>query len=144
MQVRKWDLDKDYPILSDWCKKRNWDLPIPKEMLPKLGTIIVDEKPICAAGLFIDINSSFGFMYGIFSCPEVGKIKLFKGMKLLINNIKKQALQNNIKLIYTITGEDSLHKLYTKYMNMICCESKVKSYIINLNENKYKNLDWIS
>ena len=24
MQARKWDLDKDYPILSDWCKERNW------------------------------------------------------------------------------------------------------------------------
>ena len=101
-------------------------------------------KPICAGGLFIDKNSSFGFMYGLFSCPNYNKIKLFKAMKMCINNIKKQALDNNIKLIYTITGENSLDKLYTKHMDMTCCENNIKSYIINLDKNKYKNLDWIS
>ena len=27
---------------------------------------------------------------------------------------------------------------------MSTCENNVKSYVINLNKNKYKNLDWIS
>jgi len=27
---------------------------------------------------------------------------------------------------------------------MELCEKSVKSYVINLNKNKYKNLDWIS
>ena len=144
MLIRDWDLNKDYTIISEWCKQRNWDLPIPKEMLPSVGTMIETIKPICAGGLFIDKNSSFGFMYGLFSCPNYNKIKLFKAMKMCINNIKKQALDNNIKLIYTITGESSLDKLYTKHMDMTCCENNIKSYIINLDKNKYKNLDWIS
>ena len=143
MQIRQWNLNKDYIVLTSWCKKHNWDLPMPKESLPKLGIIIEDNKPLCAAGLFIDRYSNFGFMYGIFSCPEVSKIKLFKAMKLLVNGIKREALKNKIKLIYTITGEDSLDKLYTKHLNMICCGTNVKSYIINLDKNKYKNLDWI-
>jgi len=80
----------------------------------------------------------------LFSNPEIGKIKLFKAMKLCIQEIEKQAIKNKLGLVYTITGESSLDKLYTKHMGMITCENNVKSYVINLNKNKYKNLDWIS
>ena len=58
--------------------------------------------------------------------------------------IKKQATKNKLGLVYTITGESPLNKLYTKHMDMELCEKSVKSYVINLNKNKYKNLDWIS
>ena len=58
--------------------------------------------------------------------------------------IKKQAIKNKLGLVYTITGEPTLNKLYTKYMDMEICEKSVKSYVINLNKKKYKNLDWIS
>jgi len=144
MQIKKWDLSKDYPIISKWCKDRKWDLSIPKEMLPPLGIIVSDVKKICAAGLYIDKKAKFGFMYGLFSNPKIGKIKLFKAMKLCIQEIEKQAIKNKLGLVYTITGESSLDKLYTKHMGMITCENNVKSYVINLNKNKYKNLDWIS
>ena len=65
-------------------------------------------------------------------------------MKLCVDEIKKQAVKNKLGLVYTITGESSLDKLYTKHMNMQLCEKNVKSYVINLNKKKYKNLDWIS
>jgi hypothetical protein len=144
MQVRKWNVKKDYPSILKWCNQRDWDSPIPQETLPAIGVIVTDKEDICAAGLFVDKTSKLGFMWGIFSNPKTSKIKLFKAMKMCISNIKKQALDNNIKLIYTITGENSLDKLYTKHMDMTCCENNIKSYIINLDKNKYKNLDWIS
>ena len=144
MQVKKWDLSKDYSIFSKWCKDRKWDLAIPKEMLPPLGIIISDKGKICAAGLYIDKKAKFGFMYGLFSNPKTSKIKLFKAMKLCVQEIEKQAINNKLGLVYTITGELSLDKLYTKHMGMSTCENNVKSYVINLNKNKYKNLDWIS
>jgi len=65
-------------------------------------------------------------------------------MKLCVEEIKKQAIKNKLGLVYTITGESPLNKLYTKYMDMEICEKSVKSYVINLNKKKYKNLDWIS
>ena len=144
MQARKWDLDKDYPILSDWCKERNWDTPMPKEVLPIKGIVIEDgiKQIICAAGLYIDKESKFGYMYGIFSRPKTGKIKLFKAMKICVEEVKKEAENNKLRLVYTTTGESSLDKLYTKYMGMNYCENNIKSYVMNL--NKYKNLDWIS
>ena len=144
MQSRKWDLDKDYSILSDWCKERNWDTPMPKEVLPVRGIVIEDgvKQVICAAGLYIDEKSKFGFMYGIFSRPGTGKIKLFKAMKMCVEEIKKQATKNKLSFVYTITGENALHKLYGKHMSMHLCENNINSYIMNLKNNK--NLDWIS
>ena len=54
MQTRKWIIKKDYPFISNWCKQRDWDSSIPKEILPAVGVIVIDQDPICAAGLFVD------------------------------------------------------------------------------------------
>tara|TARA_R110000782_G_scaffold68489_1_gene137756 strand:+ start:57 stop:491 length:435 start_codon:yes stop_codon:yes gene_type:complete len=144
MQIEKWNLNKHYLTISKWCKEHKWDLPIPKEMLPPLGVIVIEEEEICAAGLYVDKKAKFGFMYGIFSNPKTSKIKLFKAMKLCLKEIEKQATKNKLGMVYTITGEPSLDKLYTKHMDMKLCENNVKSYVMNLNKKKYKNLDWIS
>ena len=144
MQAKKWNLTKDYSTISKWCKQHKWDLSIPKEMLPPLGVIISEKEKICAAGLYIDKKAKFGFMYGLFSNPKTSKLKLFKAMKLCLKEIENQAIKNKLGMVYTITGEPSLNKLYTKHMDMKLCENNVKSYVINLNKKKYKNLDWIS
>ena len=144
MQAKKWNLIKDYSTISKWCKQHKWDLSIPKEMLPPLGVIISEKEKICAAGLYIDKKAKFGFMYGLFSNPKTSKLKLFKAMKLCLKEIENQAIKNKLGMVYTITGEPSLNKLYTKHMDMKVCENNVKSYVMNLNKKKYKNLDWIS
>ena len=142
MQVRKWNVKKDYPSILKWCQQRDWDSPIPKETLPVMGVMVTDEEDICAAGLFIDKTSKLGFMWGIFSNPKVSKVKLFKAMKMCVEKIKKEAKNNKLSLVYTITGENSLDKLYTKYIDMKLCENNVKSYVMNL--KNYENLDWLS
>jgi len=129
MQVKKWDLSKDYSIISKWCKDRKWDLAIPKEMLPPLGIIVSDKEKICAAGLYIDKKAKFGFMYGLFSNPKTSKIKLFKAMKLCVQSIEKQAIKN---------------KLFTNHMGMSTVENNVKGYVMSGGRDRYKNLDWIS
>ena len=144
MQARKWNVKKDYPFISEWCKQRDWDSSIPQEILPAVGVIVVDQDPICAAGLFVDKTSKLGFMWGIFSNPKTGKIKLFKAMKMCVEGIKKQATKNKLSVVYTITGENALHKLYGKHMGIKMCENNINSYIMDVQKNKYKNLDWIS
>jgi len=143
MKYRAWDLAQDYPILEKWCEEHKWDSVIPKEMLPPLGVIIVDEKEICAAGLYVDKKAKFGFMYGIFSNPKTSKIKLFKAMKMCLKEIEKQARKNKLGMVYTITAEKALEKLYIKHGGMEYGEKNVKSYIMNLNKKKYNNLDWL-
>ena len=142
MQSKKWNVNKNYSIIFDWCKQYGWDTAIPKEVLPKVGVIVVDKEPVCAAGLFIDKTSRLGFMWGIFSNPKINKIKLVKGMKLCIEEIKKQANKNKLSFVYTITGEKALHKLYEKNSQIDLCENNIKSYIMALNNSK--KLDWIS
>lgn len=137
---RLWQLNKDYPVLKKWFKDHNWESPIPKEVLPKLGIIIDD---ICAAGLHIDKSSKMGLMYGIFSNPNTSKIVLFKAMKECVEGIKELAKQKKLTYIYTITGEKALHKLYEKHLCLTKRENTINSYIIDLT-NKNKNLDWIS
>jgi len=144
MQARKWNVKKDYPFISEWCKQRDWDSSIPQEILPAVGVIVVDQDPICAAGLFVDKTSKLGFMWGIFSNPKISKIKLFKAMKMCVEGIKKQATKNKLSVVYTITGENALHKLYGKHMGIKMCENNINSYIMDVQKNKYKNLDWIS
>ena len=144
MLARKWNVKKDYPLILQWCQQRDWDSPIPQETLPAIGVMITDKEAICAAGLFVDKTSKLGFMWGIFSNPKVSKIKLFKAMKMCVEEIQKQATKNKISLVYTITGESALHKLYGKHMGMHLCENNINSYIMNLNKKKYKNLDWIT
>ena len=114
MQPRKWNVNKDYSIIFNWCKQYNWDAVIPKEVLPKIGVIIIDKEPICAAGLFVDKTSKLGFMWGIFSNPKISKIKLFRGMEMCIKQIENEAKKNKLSFVYTITGENALHKLYNR------------------------------
>ena len=143
MKYRAWDLDQDYPILEKWCKERKWDSVIPKDMLPPQGIIVEDKEPICALGLYLNEKVKFGYMYGIFSNPKIGKIKLVKAMKMSLQKVKKLAKQKKIEIILTHTAEKALEKLYTKYGDMEYGEKNVKSYIMNLNKKKYNNLDWL-
>ena len=144
MQARKWNVKKDYPFISEWCKQRDWDSSIPQEILPAVGVIVVDQGPLCAAGLFVDKTSKLGFMWGIFSNPKISKIKLFKAMKMCVEGIKKQATKNKLSVVYTITGENALHKLYGKHMGIKMCENNINSYIMDLTGDKYKDMDWIT
>tara|TARA_B100001093_G_scaffold266758_1_gene255128 strand:- start:232 stop:669 length:438 start_codon:yes stop_codon:yes gene_type:complete len=144
MQTNKWNLTKDYSTISKWCKQHKWDLSIPKEMLPPLGVMVSEKEKICAAGLYVDKKAKFGYMYGIFSNPKIGKMKLYRAMKLSLEAVKKLATSKGVEVIITHTAEKALEKLYTRHGNMKLVEQNVNQYIMNLNEDKYKNLDWIS
>ena len=144
MNVRKWDLKKDYAVICEWCKKNRWDIAFPEGVLPPKGIVVEEKEMICAAGLYTDEGSILGFMYGIFSNPDVSKLKLFKAMKMCVDEIYKLAKENNLGLVYTVTGEKTLHRLYERHLNIKCCENYLKSYIINHDEEKYNDFDWIS
>ena len=143
MKYREWDLDQDYPILEKWCKEYDWDSVIPKDILPPQGIMVEDEEPICAVGLYLNPEVKFGYMYGIFSNPKIGRIKKYKAMKMLLKKVKILAKKKNIEIILTHTAEKSLEKLYIKHGDMEYGEKNVKSYIMNLDKKKYTNLDWL-
>ena len=66
MNNRLWNLEKDYDTLVKWWDQHDFDLPVPKDVLPPLGIIIEEDNvSICAAGLYEDYKrTKFGFMFG--------------------------------------------------------------------------------
>ena len=54
------------------------------------------------------------------------------------------AKQKGMKLVYTATKEQALHKRYQKYHNMILTESGVKTFLRDLDGAYSEDLTWIS
>ena len=48
-----------------------------------------------------------------------------------------------LKLVYTATKHEALHKRYQKYHEMMLTESNVKTFLRDLDGNYTKDLEWI-
>ena len=144
MQSRKWDRDKDYDILVKWWT--DWEFgKVPKECLPPEGIIIEDNgEPLCAGGLYIGEGTQFGFMEWIVTDKQADSRKVHTALKLCIDSIMKLAKDRELKLVYTATKEQALHKRYTKYHNMMLTESNVKTFLRDLDGAYSEDLTWIS
>lgn len=56
----------------------------------------------------------------------------------------EMAKAKGMKLVYTATKEQSLHKRYTKYHDMTLTESGVKTFLRDLDGAYSDDLTWIS
>ena len=144
MQSRKWDRDKDYGTLVKWWT--DWEFgKVPKECLPPEGVIVEDnDKPLCAGGLYVGEGTQFGFMEWIVTDKHADSRKIHKALKMCIDTIMTKAKSMGLKLVYTATKEQALHKRYTKYHNMVLTESNVKTFLRDLDGSYSNDLTWIS
>ena len=144
MQDRLWDRDKDYDTLVKWWAE--WEFgKVPKECLPPAGIVVECEgKPICAGGLYVGEGTQFGFMEWIVTDKQADSRKVHTALKLCIDSIMKLAKDRKLKLVYTATKEQALHKRYTKYHNMVLTESNVKTFLRDLDGAYSEDLTWIS
>ena len=144
MQDRLWDRDKDYDTLVKWWA--DWEFgKVPKECLPPAGIVVECEgKPICAGGLYVGEGTQFGFMEWIVTDKQADSRKVHSALKLCIDSIMKLAKDRELKLVYTATKEQALHKRYTKYHNMMLTESNVKTFLRDLDGAYSEDLTWIS
>ena len=144
MQIRFWNLDRDYDTLVKWWTQHEFGT-VPKECLPPDGIIVEnDGVPICAGGLYIGVGTQFAFMEWIVGDKTADKRQLHSALKLCIDSIMDMAKSKNMRLVFTVTAEQALQKRYTKYHGMELTENNVKTYLRDLTGNTYKNLDWIS
>ena len=67
-----------------------------------------------------------------------------KCLKHCIESLMKLARKKGMKLVYTATKEQALHKRYTKYHNMVLTESNVKTFLRDLDGSYSEDLTWIS
>ncbi len=144
MLVRPWDRDKDYDTLAKWW--RAWEFGVvPKECLPPEGIMVEDAgRPLCAGGLYVGEGTQFGFMEWIVTDKSGESRKIHTALKLCINGIMELAKIRELKLVYTATKEQALHKRYTKYHDMVLTESNVKTFLRDLDGSYSKDLTWIS
>ena len=56
----------------------------------------------------------------------------------------KLAKDRGMKLVYTATKEQALHKRYEKYHDMVLTESNVKTFLRDLDGAYSEDLTWIS
>tara|TARA_B110000459_G_C16161584_1_gene295343 strand:+ start:41 stop:505 length:465 start_codon:yes stop_codon:yes gene_type:complete len=144
MLVRAWDRDKDYDTLVKWWTQ--WEFgTVPKECLPPAGIIVeVDGKPVCAGGIYFGEGTQFAFMEWIVTDKEAESRNVHKSLKLCIDGIMKLAKDRGMKLVYTATKEQALHKRYQKYHDMVLTESNVKTFLRDLDGAYSEDLTWIS
>jgi hypothetical protein len=144
MQVRLWDRDRDYDTLVKWWTE--WEFGVvPKECLPPDGIMVeIDGTPVCAGGLYIGEGTQFGFMEWIVTDKQAEQRDVHNCLKLCIDSIMGLAKDKGIKLVYTATKEQALHKRYQKYHQMLLTESDVKTFLRDLDGSYSKDLTWIS
>ena len=145
MQVRNWNLEKDYPTLVKWWK--DWEFGVvPQDILPPDGIIVEEDGvPICAGGLYFETKKrKLGFMEWIVTNKQGLPKQTHKALRLCIDARIQLGKDNGVKMIYTYTKEEALHKRYTKYHKMIPAESNVKTFVLDLDGNYAKDLTWIS
>jgi hypothetical protein len=144
MQDRTWNRDTDYVTLVEWWKQ--WEFGVvPKECLPPDGIVVEDNgTPICAGGLYIGEGTQFAFMEWIVTDKNVDARRTHTALKMCIDSIINLAKSKGIKLVYTATKEQALHKRYTKYHDMVLTETNVKTFLRDLDGSYSEDLAWIS
>jgi hypothetical protein len=144
MQDRSWNRDNDYATLVKWWKQ--WEFGVvPKECLPPDGIIVEDNgTPICAGGLYIGEGTQFAFMEWIVTDKNADARRTHTALKMCIDSIINLAKSKGIKLVYTATKEQALHKRYTKYHDMVLTETNVKTFLRDLDGSYSEDLAWIS
>jgi hypothetical protein len=144
MQDRTWNRDTDYVTLVEWWKQ--WEFGVvPKECLPPDGIVVEDNgTPICAGGLYIGEGTQFAFMEWIVTDKNADARRTHTALKMCIDSIINLAKSKGIKLVYTATKEQALHKRYTKYHDMVLTETNVKTFLRDLDGSYSEDLAWIS
>lgn len=144
MRIRPWDRDSDYDTLVRWWN--DWEFGVvPKECLPPAGIMVEkDGMPVCAGGLYIGEGTQFGFMEWIVTDKKADQRVAHRALKECIDSIMRMAKDRGIKLVYTATKEQALHKRYQKYHQMMLTESDVKTFLRDLDGKYTEDLTWIS
>ena len=142
MHPRKWNLDTDYEYLVKWWKQHEFGT-VPKECLPPDGIIVSLDKPICAAGLYLCNGTKFGFMEWVVVDKKIGLKTAHNALNLCIEEIIQMAKDNNVRLLYTVTAQEALQKRYTKYHGMEVGEKSSMTFVKDLSNKQYKDLDFV-
>lgn len=106
-QIRRIELDQDYPSACAWWKAHNWPV-LPKEALPEVGYIVPE---ICAAWLYRS-DSSIAWIEWIIANPESDKEVRSEALDLLIQTVSSHAKELGFKFLFSSASHPHLIERY--------------------------------
>lgn len=103
VEVRKFDLLKDYVTLQKWWNEYGSFAPIP-DHLPPTGVIVeIEEKPVCA-GFLYNTDAKICVMEFLICDPQINKENRDLGLNRLIEVLRDLAISRGYTAIYSSTG----------------------------------------
>lgn len=112
--VRLIDLEKDYPIVSQWWPAHGWP-SVPKEILPRLGLMVECNGTPCVAGwLYMDNSIGVSMLEWTVSNPANNPRESYKAIQILVDVMRKEAVMNDYGVMLTSTKHPALVRAYQK------------------------------
>jgi len=113
VRARKFDISKDYDILSSWWRAHD-SFPPKREHLSPIGIVVeVEGKPVCA-GFLYNTDSKICVFEFVVCDPEASKENRHDALNHLIETIQKLAKELEYTLIYTSINIESYIKKLEK------------------------------
>lgn len=114
MNIRSFDLLKDYEDIFNWWTKHNW-APIMPHSLPTTGIVVENDSKKLCAGFLYRTDSNLCWMEFIISNPDSEKEERDISLDLLISELIIKAEEFNCKVIFSSINHPSLIERYKKH-----------------------------
>lgn len=105
MQVRKFDVNKDYNEVATWWSKQNWPV-LPANILSSAGFIAYDDKQKYAATWVFATNCPIYIMEWTVGNPDANWEDRSSGIELVTSAACEWAKNDGAKQLFTMTKSD--------------------------------------
>lgn len=107
MEIRLFDLEKDYDEVSSWWTKQKWPV-IPSEFLSPTGFIAIDGDDKVAVTWVYRTDSPIYIMEWLVGNPDVSHEKRKQGIEGVINTSSIYAKESGASQLFTMIRNDRL------------------------------------
>lgn len=112
MNLRRFDLQKDYVPFSELYKE--WNLPITSKNWLTEDTFIIEneEKIVCSGSLYQLGKSSMYWIEGIVTNKNIEKNLRKEGLHILLEHLYKIAKQKGAEIVMSSTPREGLKEIF--------------------------------
>lgn len=109
MDIRNFDVEKDYPVVANWWTKQGWP-PIPKSILQCQGFMVEEDGVSLAATWIFRTGCPVYIMEWTVGNPEVKWEKRSEALQQVTEGACKWAKQDGAAQVFTMTKHDKFIK----------------------------------
>jgi len=111
MNIHQIDLNKEYDVLCDWWKKRDFDI-LPKEMLTDFGYMVDDTA---AVWLFPIVSSKLCWFGFFVTNPEKSGEERDKALDFLVIQCESIARKMGYEVMMTVSAHPEIRRRLEKH-----------------------------